>query len=77
MVEQEKQTPQLSLLQLVGTYLNSADLQCVSAALQMAEDAHLMDCFECGSCTFACPSHIPLVQYFRMGKKMVRKLSAA
>jgi electron transport complex protein RnfC len=43
----------------------------------MAEDFHLMDCFECGACTYVCPSHIPLVQYFRMGKKMVRKLSAA
>ena len=44
---------------------------------QMAESWHLMDCFECGACTYVCPSHIPLVQYFRMAKKMVRKLSAA
>ena len=43
----------------------------------MAEEFHLMDCFECGACTYVCPSHIPLVQYFRMAKKMVRKLSAA
>ena len=44
---------------------------------QMAESWHLMDCFECGACTYVCPSHIPLVQYFRMAKKMVRKQSAA
>jgi len=43
----------------------------------MAEEFHLMDCFECGACAYVCPSHIPLVQYFRMAKKMVRKLSAA
>jgi electron transport complex protein RnfC len=43
----------------------------------MAEEFHLMDCFECGACTYVCPSHIPLVQYFRMAKKMLRKLSAA
>ena len=43
----------------------------------MADEFHLMDCFECGACTYVCPSHIPLVQYFRMAKKMVRKLSAA
>lgn len=44
---------------------------------RMAEDFHLMDCFECGACSYVCPSHIPLVQYFRMSKKMLRKLSAA
>ncbi len=44
---------------------------------RMAEQYHLMDCFECGACSYVCPSHIPLVQYFRLAKKMVRKLSAA
>ncbi len=44
--------------------------------VQMAEEFHLMDCFECGACSYVCPSHIPLVQYFRLAKKMVRKLSA-
>jgi electron transport complex protein RnfC len=43
---------------------------------EMAEDYHLMDCFECGACSFVCPSHIPLVQYFRLAKKMVRKMAA-
>ena len=43
---------------------------------QMAQDFHLMDCFECGACSYVCPSHIPLVQYFRLAKKMVRKLGA-
>jgi electron transport complex protein RnfC len=43
----------------------------------MAEQFHLMDCFECGSCTFVCPSHIPLVQQFRVAKTMVRKRRAA
>jgi electron transport complex protein RnfC len=44
---------------------------------RMVEGFHLMDCFECGACSYVCPSHIPLVQYFRLGKKMFRKLSAA
>ena len=44
---------------------------------RMVEDYHLMDCFECGACSYVCPSHIPLVQYFRLSKKMIRKLSAA
>lgn len=44
---------------------------------RMVDDYHLMDCFECGACSYVCPSHIPLVQYFRLSKRMVRKLSAA
>jgi electron transport complex protein RnfC len=43
--------------------------------VQMADEFNLMDCFECGACSYVCPSHIPLVQYFRLAKKMVRKLS--
>jgi electron transport complex protein RnfC len=45
--------------------------------MQMAEEFNLMDCFECGACSYVCPSHIPLVQYFRLAKEMVRKLSEA
>jgi len=40
---------------------------------RMADEFNLMDCFECGSCSFVCPSHIPLVQQFRFAKKAVRK----
>ncbi len=38
-------------------------------------EAGLMDCVECGSCAFMCPAHIPLVQGFRKGKKILRKQS--
>jgi electron transport complex protein RnfC len=41
----------------------------------MEADFHLMDCFECGCCSYVCPSHIPLVQYFRIAKQMVRERS--
>jgi electron transport complex protein RnfC len=43
----------------------------------MADEHNLMDCFECGSCSFVCPSHIPLVQQFRMAKTMVRRAKAS
>ncbi len=43
----------------------------------MAEEFNLMDCFECGSCSYVCPSHIPLVQYFRLSKSIIRKRKAA
>ncbi|MFT5124161.1 MAG: electron transport complex protein RnfC [Kiritimatiellia bacterium] len=44
---------------------------------QMADDYHLMDCFECGACSYVCPAHIPLVQHFRAAKALVRKKKAA
>ena len=28
----------------------------------------LMDCVACGSCSYVCPAHIPLVQYFNFAK---------
>ncbi|MFP4363750.1 MAG: electron transport complex subunit RsxC [Spirochaetia bacterium] len=33
----------------------------------------LMDCRECGCCSYICPAHIPLVQGMRLGKRMYRK----
>jgi electron transport complex protein RnfC len=38
---------------------------------------HLMSCFECAACSYACPSRIPLVQWMRVGKAMLRKSKAA
>ncbi len=40
---------------------------------QEAMELGLMDCKECGCCAFSCPSHIPLVQGFKLGKKLGRK----
>ncbi len=33
----------------------------------------LSACIECGCCDFVCPSHIPLVDWFRFGKGELRK----
>ena len=35
------------------------------------ERHHLADCIECGACSWVCPSHIPLVQYYRAAKGMM------
>ncbi|NQV52926.1 MAG: electron transport complex subunit RsxC [Flavobacteriales bacterium] len=40
------------------------------------QDNHVLDCFECGSCSFVCPSHIPLVQCFRVAKGLLRERKA-
>ncbi len=34
---------------------------------------NLMDCMECGSCAFTCPGKLPLVERFRVGKKMLKE----
>jgi electron transport complex protein RnfC len=44
---------------------------------RMAEEYNLMDCFECGSCSYVCPSHIPLVQRFRESKAILRQPKVA
>ena len=36
------------------------------------EAHHLMSCFECAACSYTCPSRIPLVQWMRFGKALVR-----
>lgn len=34
----------------------------------LEDELHISDCMECGSCTYTCPSRIPLVQYIKQGK---------
>ena len=33
----------------------------------------IMSCMECGCCAFSCPSGIPLVQYMKLGKQLLRE----
>lgn len=46
---------------------------------EAAEVNHVLDCIECGSCSYSCPAKIPLVQYIRQGKEIVaaRRQAAA
>lgn len=37
---------------------------------------HLFDCIECGACSYVCPSNIPLVQYYRASKGMIRHIES-
>ncbi len=50
---------------LLNVALNAGDLDA-------AEKIGALDCIECGTCSFVCPSHIQLVQRFRVGKQLVR-----
>lgn len=35
------------------------------------EQGHIVDCIECGSCSYSCPANRPLLDYIRMGKQNV------
>jgi electron transport complex protein RnfC len=35
------------------------------------QEYNIFDCIECGCCSYVCPSHIPLVQYFRFAKSEI------
>ncbi len=39
-----------------------------------AEKIGLLDCIECGTCSFVCPAHRQLVQRFRVGKQILRTI---
>jgi electron transport complex protein RnfC len=61
-------------LEACPMFLNPSRLALLVRYGQIAtlKDHHIMDCFECASCSFSCPSSIPLVQMIRVGKAMVR-----
>jgi electron transport complex protein RnfC len=40
----------------------------------MAEANMVMDCMECGSCHYTCPSGRPLLDYIRVGKNKVGQI---
>ena len=56
-------------------YLNPAMMGIMAKKGLWSEmkDLHVMDCFECGSCSYVCPSGIPLVQSFRVAKGFIRE----
>jgi len=45
--------------------------------LEKAAKIGLLDCIECGSCSYVCPARIQLVQRFRVGKQLLRAKRAA
>ncbi len=47
---------------------------CRTDRFDRADEYNLFDCIECGCCSYVCPSHIPLVQYFRYGKGQLAQL---
>ena len=44
--------------------------------VEQMKEVHMMDCIECGSCTYTCPAGVPLVLGFRVGKQQMRNAAA-
>ena len=61
-------------------FLNPSQMGLLAAKREyavMAERFNLDRCFECGCCSYVCPSHIPLVQQFRIAKAINREKASA
>jgi electron transport complex protein RnfC len=41
---------------------------------ERAEKDKILDCIECGSCSYICPSNRPLLDYIRYGKGKVSQI---
>ena len=39
--------------------------------------AHIMDCMECGACSYVCPARMHLTHMFKTGKQLVKNKAAA
>ena len=67
-----------SCLDACPVYLNPSSLGMLARAGHYEDmmDLHIMDCMECGSCSYVCPSNIPLVQRFRVSKGILREQQA-
>ena len=50
-------------------------LQIRNGLWEPAAEHGLSECIECGCCDFVCPSHIPLVEWFRYGKSEQLRLA--
>ena len=52
----------------------------VDASKGMVEElnaAHIMDCMECGACSYICPARMHLTHMFKTGKQLVKDKAAA
>jgi electron transport complex protein RnfC len=64
-----------SCLDACPVFLNPSQLGMLARVGEYDEmlNYHILDCMECGSCSYVCPSNIPLVQRFRVAKGLLRE----
>ena len=68
----------LSCVDACPVFLNPCRLGALARVKQYdaMEAVGVLDCMECGSCSYVCPSNIPLVQRFRVSKALIREQKA-
>jgi electron transport complex protein RnfC len=61
-------------LEACGQFLNPQRLAMLARAgrYDEVETAFVMDCMECGACTFTCPAGVPIVHLIRVAKSTIR-----
>jgi electron transport complex protein RnfC len=66
-------------LEACPVFLNPSELGLLATArhYEEMEALHLADCMLCGSCSYVCPSNIPLSQLFSFSKLTLRRIKAA
>ncbi len=57
-------------VQLMPTFIARA---AEHGLFEQAEKYHALDCFECGCCSYVCPSKIPLTQWIKVAKAEIMK----
>ena len=50
-------------------FINAAEFK----EWDLMKQHHVMDCIECGSCSYICPAHRPILDYIKLGKSELRK----
>ena len=65
-------------LEACGNFLNPSRLAKLARAgrFEDLEKSYVMDCMECGACTYTCPSGVPIVHLIRAAKLTIRQRKA-
>ena len=65
-------------LEACGNFLNPSRMARLARVgrLDELEENYVMDCVECGACTFTCPSGVPIVHLIRAAKQNIRERKA-
>jgi len=56
---------------------NEISIACEAQSLDAIAATSILDCFECGCCTYVCPARRPIVHWVKFGKAELARRKAA